>query len=74
MGGSPEKKAEPVELSAVIVDDAILYSFSAASRPVGPGIRSPLSLIMNSVGAAHQLVASGALNDFFMLTTNATIN
>ena len=73
MGGSPEKKAEPVELSAVIVDDAILYSFSAASRPVGPGIRSPLSLIMNSVDAAHH-VASGALDDFFLLTTNATIN
>jgi hypothetical protein len=65
MGGSPEKRAEPVDLSAVIVDNAILYSFSAASRPVGPGIRSPLSLIMNSVDAAHQLVASGALDDFF---------
>ena len=73
-GTMPEKTAAPVALSAIIVDDSMLYSFSAASRPVGPGIRSPLSLIMNTVDVAHQLIASGALDDFFLLTNNATIN
>ena len=63
-GTMPEKTAAPVALSAIIVDDSMLYSFSAASRPVGPGIRSPLSLIMNTVDVAHQLIASGAPDDF----------
>ena len=73
--GRAETKMKPVDSES----RDMLHSFSATSGPVGPGIQSPLPLIMNTVVAAQQLVASDALEDLFsayeqrngrLLTTN----